>query len=356
MKKIRPLWILLIAMLIAGISCDKDDEPVEVITPANYVGGEGFFIINEGNFGQANGSLSFFNLDNYRLYENIFQSVNNRPIGDIPSFMGIRGNVGYIVVNNSAGIEIVDLNTFESLHHIGGLGSPREILILNDEKAYVTDLAQSGLHILDLISHTVSGTVELGKSSENIILADQKVFVSNWSDYYVPAENNTVQVIDPLTDTKVSEIPVTKEPNSMVRDKNGKLWVLCSGGFLGEEVPALYRINPATLDIEGKIEFSSSDMAPSKLNINASGETLYYLNGQIFKMSIQATEIPSGHFIEYQDGVLYSLFVDPDNSHIIASDAIDFQQPGKVFIYREDGSLMKEFTAGIIPGSFAYRH
>jgi hypothetical protein len=39
---------------------------------------------------------------------------------------------------------------------------------------------------------------------------------------------------------------------------------------------------------------------------------------------------------------------------IYVSDAIDYVQKGKVYIYKPDGILSNSFSAGIIPGEFYF--
>jgi hypothetical protein len=67
-----------------------------------YLERDGAFIINEGNFRWGNGSLSFYSYDSSRIYNSVFESVNNRPLGDVPFSLAESENSLFIVVNNSA--------------------------------------------------------------------------------------------------------------------------------------------------------------------------------------------------------------------------------------------------------------
>ena len=70
----------------------------------------------------------------------------------------------------------------------------------------------------------------MGKSTEKMVQVGNELYVSNWSNYYVPGmEKNSVQVVDINNDVKVAEITVGKEPNCMAVDKNNHVWVLCEG-------------------------------------------------------------------------------------------------------------------------------
>jgi hypothetical protein len=354
-ETIKMKLLLFVLVILAIASCKKDDDFVEVspVNP-NYQSGKGVYIINEGNFNAGNGSVTFFNKEKNKIFNNIFQSVNDRPLGDIPNSMTIHGSLGFISVNNSGTIEIVRINDFVSVSTITGLSSPRYIEIIDNQKAYVTDLAEAGITIIDIDSYTVTGEIYTGKSTENILKYNNKVYVTNWSNYYVPAENNTIQVIDTETDQLIDSLVLTKEPNSMVVDKNDKLWVLCSGGYFGDEYPALFRINPDPLSVEQKFTFPDENTNPGNLSINSTGDTLYYLLNDVFQMSVEASNLPGQPIIEQGNKSFYKLSADPFSSMIYTSDAIDFQQSGYVYTYKRNGEFVKEIQAGIIPGNFCF--
>ena len=345
-------WAL--AMLLLMSSCEKDNSNGNPTDTTNYTYGRGVFIVNEGAFGQGSGSVSFLNMEYQKMYDDIFYAANNRPLGDIAQSMEIFNNQGYIVVNNSGTLEVVNLHTFKSIASISNLASPRNTLIIDESKGYITHLTEGKLSIFNPISNSLIGEVPTGKSCENILYAEGKVFVTNWSNFFVPANNNTIQIIDAVTDQVTDSIVVSKEPNSMVLDKNNKIWVLCSGGFMNEEVPALYRIDPVSLSIEKKFDFPDISTSPVKLSLNGSGDTLYYLNTGAYKMSISSASLPDAPFIFDQNIFFYSLGVDPQNGMTLLSDAVDFNQKGVVYRYTKGGQQYDHLPSGIVPSAFCY--
>ncbi len=86
------------------------------------------------------------------------------------------------------------------------------------------------------------------------------------------------------------------EPESMVVDRNNMLWVLCNGGWARENFAELDGINTATDEIEKKLVFADKQESPSCLRIDGNGETLYYLDNGLRKMSISSSQLPSNHF------------------------------------------------------------
>ena len=342
--------LLKTCLLIAGILFIAGCEPGENLTTDNGLPGSfrpGVFIINEGNFGGGNGSVSYFDLTESKMYNNIFQEINDRPLGDIPQSMYIMDSLGFIVVNKSAKVEVIKMDDFRSVNSISGFSSPRYFLPVSDSLAYVSDMFSGSISVVNLENYTITKTIETGMSTEQMIKIDDEIFVANWMS------GNKILVINPIIGEIIDSIEVIIEPNSMVVDKNHKLWVLCSGGYLNEEIPGILRIDPGTREKEEIFRFNELESSPSHLCINGLGDTLYFLNNGIYQMPITETEIPSESIV--QNGKLfYSIGIDPESGIIYAADAVDYQQKGKIFRYLQEGALKDSFDVDIIPGSFLF--
>ena len=351
------LFLTLLMVIILISSCNKNDDFGEINTQGSkYNSGEGVFILNEGNYGQGNGSLSFFRFDSTKMENDIFYQTNNRPLGDVPFSMKIIGDNAWIAVNNSAKIEIVALKDLSLVATIEGLTSPRFIIEVAENKAYLSDLYEDKITILDTKNFLISGKINLRCSSEQMVLANNLVFAAFWSNYAFPAnENNKVYIINPVNDLLLDSIEVGKEPNSMVVDKNEKIWVLCSGGFLNEEIPTLQQINAETFEVDALMNFGDIQSSPSSLCINGTLDTLFFINGGIFRMAISENLIPDQPFIPEQGYRFYNIAVNPETSEIYASDVIDYQQNGLILRYKPDGTFVDLHHAGIIPGQMVFR-
>lgn len=348
--------IFSLLMVLIAMSCSKNNDFGEVNTGnSQYIEGDGVFVLNEGNFGQGNGSLSFLNLDSLKIGNEIFSQANGRPLGDVPFSMLIIEDEAWIVVNNSAKIEVVKLADLKSVATIEIPGSPRFIAQVSPDKLYVSDFSSPRIFIIDLQNYGVEDEIVITGSAEQMVLASGRVFVAFWSDYHFPKlENNRIFVIDPENDVLVDSVMVGKEPNSMVLDKNGKLWVLCSGGYLNEELPSLWRINPENLSIEQSFQFSEINSSPTSLCTNGTADTLYFLNQGIFRMSILDDALPESNLIHEENHLFYALSIHPESSCIFATDAIDYQQRGLVLRYTSGGTFQDSFRAGIIPGRLIF--
>jgi len=97
-KNFTALLLLLSMAVTLHFSSCSDGEFGEINTGSSqFRHGDGVFIINEGNFGNGNGSISFFNIDSLEIYNEIFYTANNRPPGDVPFSMTLIDDEGWSI-------------------------------------------------------------------------------------------------------------------------------------------------------------------------------------------------------------------------------------------------------------------
>lgn len=323
-----------------GPRCLNCDE-----TPISNTASTDVLIINEGTFGWTNASITLYNKSNNNVNQNVFQNANNGTnLGDVAqSFLQINDK-GYIVVNNSGKIEVVNMSNFKSVATITGFNSPRYMLKINNSKAYVTDLYANSIQIVNFNSNTITGNISVQGWTEQLVLHNDTAYVCDMT-------NDNILIINTLTDVLIDSIKVGISPNSLTLDKNNQLWVLCSGGF-NVENPRLIQINPANRNITKTLIFPNINQSPGSLTTNGARDQLYFINSSIYNMSINDGNLPTSPLINNSGNIFYGLGVDPDNNDIYVADAIDYVQNGMVFRYSSTGNLIHQFTAGVIPNNF----
>ncbi|MFN8239497.1 MAG: hypothetical protein U0X39_01950 [Bacteroidales bacterium] len=341
-------YLLLLLLAFDLLSCEKE-EIGNVNTLSGSLAGSGFFLLNEGNYMSGNGSLSFLPGDGSILHNDIFQAINGRPLGDVANHCLVKGDTCFIVVNNSGKVEVIESSTGRSLKTITGLVSPRQITKVSNHKAYVSSLYSDQISIIDLESCELKGKISMRRTSEAILLSSGKVFVSNW------ASGKEIIVINPDTDQVIDSLVTGAEPESMVVDGDGKIWVLCTGGYSGKYNPELVVFNPADLNIIKRIVFSPGNNAPSSLVINNKRDSIYYIAGHVWSMNTGSTELPSNPLIRSEGRTFYRLCISPSNGNIMVTDARDYQLPGYLLVFSPGGNLKKSYKAGIIPGYICFK-
>ncbi len=347
------MCFFLLPLLFAG--CMKDDQWVKDHLQQGtiqLVAGS-LFVINEGNFMYGNATLSYYDTLKREVQNDLFYRINGLPLGDVAESMTIHQSSGYVVVNNSGKIYIMDTGNGKYTGKITGLVSPRFMHFVNSTKAYVTDLYSGKITIVNPTTDQITGSIPCPShpSTEEMVQVSNMLFVSCWS------ADKTVLAIDTDKDQIVTEITTGDQPCGIVADHYSKIWVLCQSlpGNSTNSLAMLQRIDPVTLKIDKSFSFPSQ-AKPVKLNIDHSGENLFYLLGnEVRKMAITAGSLPDKPIIILNSKILYGLGIDPVNGNIYVSDALDYQQPGVIYRFSGTGSLIDSFKAGIIPGRFCFK-
>src|SRR5215207_7008422 len=97
-----------LAAVFALQSCSDDPQP---LAP----GQAGFYIVNEGLFGHSTTSISYYDRASNTVTNDVFAITNGRILGDQSQSMTVIGDKGYIVVQNSKKIEVINANDFSSI-------------------------------------------------------------------------------------------------------------------------------------------------------------------------------------------------------------------------------------------------
>lgn len=362
----KKIGILLTFSTLFLTSCSNDDDssigPDDGNTIPLGAYDNGLLILNQGNFGGGNSSISFWSKDFSTFEFNAYGLVNpSVPLGDTGQDIGFYGDFAYVVVNNSNTIQILNRHTLKHLNTIStGLYNPRYIAFSN-QNAYVTNwgnptnISDDYVAVINLTSNSVSSTIPVVEGPERIIEENGKLYVAHQGGY---GYGQTVSVIDTTNNTITESIPVGDVPNSLFIENN-TLYVLSAGKpswtTVGTEtIGTLSKIN-LTDNTISSLEFEEG-LHPSNL-VEEDGKLYYTINSDIFSGSITATSLPSTPiFSTTSQGVygVYSFAV--ENNKIYVGDAADYNSNGKVYVYSLTGTLENQQPVGIIPGGFYFNN
>ncbi len=358
MKKIiiKQWFLLVLSFAVFFTACDDDDDSVSGIFS------NGAFITNEGAFGAGNGSVSYYSYAGDTLTNEIFKSVNNRSLGDVVQSLTVYKDKAYIVVNGSNKIEVVTKNDFVEYGVIADLNSPRYFMPINSSKAYVSQWGDNSVKVIDLITLSVTKSIETGTGPEHLIYHNDNVYVANSGGY---ANDNTISVINPLTDEVIKTITLEGDsPRDFIVDANNKLWVLCYGyiqydytdwSVVSETASKLIRINPTTNEVEQTIVISETQH-PTCLETSRNGNNIFYGGGYgfagIYKMSIDDITVPSTPLI---DKYFYGFNINSQTGNIYALEAPSFTANGKLWRYEANGTELGSYEAGVGPNAANFK-
>jgi len=338
--------ILFITIVLITVSCVKDKPQNPVQPQVQLSNNKKVYIVNEGNFMSSNSSVSLYDPGNLQVIENFYSTQNNNAVlGDVAQSINYFNSGFYIVVNNSNKIVVCD-NQFKYKTVINGFTSPRYILPVSNSKAYVSDLYSNNIKVVNLNLNSVTSSIPCQGWTEQMALVYNKAYVTN-------LKKNFLYVINTLTDQKTDSISIGPNAGSLTVDKFDKVWVLSAGDKTASIAPTLRKIDPLTNQVETTLTFPLLD-SPGSLCINKTKDTLYYLNGGIFRMPVNSASIPSTAFIDKVNKTFYGLGINPNDYTIYASDALDYIQKSNIYVYDMNANQKTFFKAGTNANSFYF--
>ena len=349
---INNLTILAIALITGLMSC-KDDPDIPEPTGTDYT--DGVFVINEGSYGAGSGTLTFIKRDGTGLQQKVFQIANNLlTLGNVAQSMNVIGDSAFIVVNNANRIVVASKYSMTEITTIEDIYQPRYMVNLNDGR-FAVSCWDNTAKIFDLASLMELDEIETGAGPEKMMLISDKLWILNQGGLSV---DSTLTIYDLITGNKQT-LQVHPRPTGIQMDNDGSLWVMCSGrkpyhpgGFSPSH---LLRIDPESHDITGDFLIQQGEHDAISLEINKSGNTLFYLfKGDIYSFATNATQPADLPLVDYE-GALYSVGYDPVENSLYCADALDYTQHGEVYKYNaSSGIFISDFKAGIIPSGFYF--
>lgn len=342
MRKI--ILIFLSSCLIAA--CVKDKPEAAIQNQVQLSGAPNVYVICEGVFPNGNASVSLYDPGNGQVVENIYAVQNNNAaVGDVAQSLSYINNSYYLVVNNSGKILVCD-RSFKKTGQISNLPSPRYVLPVTNQKAYVSDYSGNAISIMDLSTNQKTGAIPCPGWTEKMALIYNKAFVTNIRRKYV-------YVINTIADAITDSIDVGLNAGNLVLDRQDRLWVL-SGGDQPANVPArLSKISPVSGQVEAVFTFANGE-SPGNLCLNRTKDTLYFLNSGICRMPVSASALPAAAWISSGSKNFYGLGVNPNDYTVYAADALDYNQRANIYVYDAAGRQKTFFKAGINANGFYF--
>lgn len=344
--------LLCAALAFTGCENDSSDAPKQ-----RYDLTQGMVITNEGSFQGNIASISLYYAQGDSIANDVFYKVNSRVLGDVLQSMAFSDDKAYFVVNGSNKIEVADKKSCKEIATIDKLEGPRYMAI-DGNKGYVTCWGNKSVTVIDLTTNTVKKKIEVGNGPEALIVVGNLLYVANSGGY---GRDNTISVINLKTETVEKTITVADIPRSIALDKNGNLWVACSGfvsnwndlNDAANTKSAICKIEPAK-DFKVTTMEISKTYRPTQICTNGNGNTVYYGAGYavkgIFAMSVESATLPTEPLI---DQVFYGFSVNPTTNEIFGLIAFTKENNNTLARYSATGKLLndpqKDYRLGIGP-------
>jgi hypothetical protein len=352
--KFLEIWVLALAgVAILFASCEKTEDEPE-ITVNNL---KGMFVVCEGVFGQANGDISFYDSKLDQSTKDLYFSVNGISPGDVIQSFGIADTLGFIVVNNSQKVIVVNMKDFKVVKTISGFSYPRSVVHADKNTVYVSNgdgYSGNYIYSIDLTSLKKSDSLEVSTGPEKLITVNSKVYASltgGWKN-----DGNTVIEIDQESFTIVNTFTVASVPVDITADKNNNIWAYCKGVANYSNYPDVTYENSGISKIIVSAKtvstFPLTTMSSSGINniaANKDGSVIYYLNDGLYSMSVTATGLPTSKVVDH---LFYGIDIDPQSGEIVCLDEVD----SKALIYNSNGVEQYSFKTAAFPNSVIFSY
>lgn len=338
------------------MACKKLEETQPDIVEQVRVA-EGAFVVNEGTFGWNNASLSYIQLNDEAISNQVYEGKNNKPLGDIFQSMIIHNDLGYLAIDQADAIKVIDINTLVETTVITGLNSPRYMLVDEaNQILWVTQYNKINLVGLNLTTYEKVYEIDLPdydipnipvvSGSDEMALWQNKLFVSNFRRPYVYQINAANAVVE-------DSLLVGYAAYSLTLDNLDNLWVATSGDFnknTSAQITCINLLNNMVVDSKVDANNGFSD-----ITFNSKDNTILVLNNGVKKVELQSNAISLSTLIEpVNNGSFYGLDVNLQNGEIWTTNPLDFQQQGLVYHYSGEGVLKNTYLAGFGPNALVF--
>lgn len=345
MQRFSGKFLMISALFLAACSSDEDGQG------AAYE--KGIFIVNEGAFGQGNGSISHENPETGTITADVVAAANQGMLtGDVVQDLAFSENKAYVVVNNANKILIFEKGSFVYQNTIGGRNMPR-YLIINGNTAYLTQwvsfTGNGNLVKFDLNTGSASDSIELGSLPEQMLLSGNLLWVLNSNE----VGTQGLSIVNPENLNVTGTADVGELPNSLQADHQGNVWVLAGGQptWTGTFTPGrLSKVSPSGI-VESTFGLPDSLGNPSRLTALGSNHFAFVGDQGVYSFS---TSDPAGSLSLLIPGTAYGLAFHTTRQEIFVADPGTFSAAGQIRVYDPNGNLLRSYNAGIGSSSFVF--
>ncbi len=353
LRMLQNTLLLCAGAVLMMTSCERGGEDPD----DTFDNLKGLFVVCEGTYGNADGDITFYNTDDGSLVKSLYYAANQRDAGDVVQSFEIADTLGFIVVNNSQKIIVVNMRDFRHVTTITGFSYPRSIVRADKKTLYVANgngFADNYIYRIDLEKLEKSDSLEVATGPEALVMAGNRLFASlsgGWNN-----DGSTVLEIDAVNLTIVKGYETGLCPVDLAVGSGGEVWAYCKGVADYSNYPevsytgmGLSRINPTSGNVS-TIPFTAM-LAQGTNNLAASkdGSTIYFINDALYAMASSATALPAEKLVE---GSFYAVEVDPKSGDLVALDS----DVSKALIYNRNGIRQLEFETGKFPGSVVFSY
>lgn len=320
--------IAAIVILLFFAACKKD-KTIDSTTG-------NLLLLNEGTFNMGNAEISIYDRQTKQISNAVFYLKNRYPLGDVAQSVFQYNKELFVIVNNSAKIEVLDVATFQVKRTIQiPNSSPRYMQLLNDSIAVVTELYADKIWHINIYTGNIVNTTTTNGWTEQIVAASSKLFIAQKKRFNSTASENAILIFNQSNFQKIS---LAEDIAAMVGDGNNQLYLLLLDMH---QAAKIVKLNTQTFAMQTVHIFAANEK-PTLLLFNKTTQQLNFVMNGVYAVETNAIQ----KIIDLPVGNYYAFNMTVDGDYFI-SDAIDFVQRSKVYQYNSSFSLVNTFYAGV---------
>lgn len=332
--------------IVALAACEKEKDPATSPNDSTLTEDTFALVLNEGNMGSNNASVSRLNPATGSIDNQWFSSANHRGLGNQAQDMIAYGTKVYITVTESNSLEV--LNPSTGLSHRVNMGDrkPRSIAA-EGGKLYITCYNPCCVVRVDTATLDIEATCTLGQFyPEGIAIAQGKAFVA--SGYRGSNYDNKLYVIDLSSFSNPSTVTVGTNLTNVKKINDDKIIVCWIGNY-------------------GDIPSGSAIVDANTLAVTLTGEALQKMdvfNGKVYGYSVEYDaewhetnnwktinadgSVEPFPFTVNLDANAYGININPANGEFFIT-STDYTTNGDIYCFSPNGTRRFKVEAGVIP-------
>lgn len=296
------------------------------------------FVLNEGGFQKSNASLDAIELGTGNRVQNLIPNL-----GDTGSDLERIGDKLYVVMSGSRQLYAASIGDGKkaSEFQFDTTITPTSIAAISATEALITDRYRPMLILFDLKSNSIKSEIPMPQGTVDLAVVGNKAYIS--------ASSNYLYVLDIATHTVIDTVEVGLIPEQVIYDAARDQILVVAQGAWGTGEPRLTMIDVTTHVVKNFLTGSVGEMLSRVL---VAGDQAYAVfSNRVARIDLTTSSTTNPALITKG---FYGGTYDPTaNELYLAATSWNAEDPIEVYD-ASTGTLKRTLQGGIAPARFAF--
>lgn len=353
LRKLSAVFAVSIIVAFGFNSCKEND----VITAPTPVDNNFALILNQGQFGKDNASISRFDSKTGSVLTDLFGDANSgSKLGADVNDALVIGDTCYVSVTGSKSIELFRISTGKSIGRIRfeGNNSPWKMTLLSNNNIAVTTQFGNSVVVINPQTRQIIQTIPVKDVPEGIASFGNTIVVANSGYGDTTKVNNLLSVVNSETGSIIREI--VAGPNVrfvVVNPSKTRFYALYQHFWFKSD------------SVGGVVEFDATTFTETRRWRGRFNDFVGFRNEQlmvrmdtaIIALNTQGTDTQQTVLVSKPASLtaLYGATWNSTENTFWLTDARDYSSNGAVFVVSNTGTIVRQFNVGVNPFKVIFR-